>query len=215
MAQIFPEWTNKLPPIVAGMVILILVGIIGFFWYYGSPYYTDVGYRPEQPVPYSHKLHAGELGLDCLYCHTGVEVSPVAGVPPTQTCMNCHTMIKPDSEKLKPIRESWESGEPMEWIRIHKVPDYAYFDHSIHINAQIGCSSCHGRIDRMEVVSLVEPLSMKWCLDCHRNPAPYIRPPGNITNMEWVPPGNQLTFANRFISKNNIDPPTDCTGCHR
>ncbi|NOZ03169.1 MAG: cytochrome c3 family protein [FCB group bacterium] len=215
MAQIFPEWTNKLPPIVAGIVILVLVGTVGFFWYYGSPYYTDVGYRPEQPVPYSHKLHAGDLGLDCRYCHTGVEVSPVAGVPPTQTCMNCHVMVKPESEKLKAIRKSWETGEPMEWIRIHKVPDYAYFDHSIHINSQIGCSSCHGRIDRMEVVSLAEPLSMKWCLNCHRNPAPYIRPPGNVTNMRWVPSKDQLAFANRFISEKKIDPPTDCTGCHR
>jgi hypothetical protein len=215
MSQIFPEWTNRLPLYVAIGVIFLLTGVVGFFWYYGSPKYTDVGYRPVQPVPYSHKLHAGDLGLDCRYCHTGVEISPVAGVPPTQTCMNCHVLIKPESEKLQPVRESWASGRPLAWIRVHKVPDYAYFDHSIHISANIGCASCHGRIDQMEVVTQMEPLSMNWCLKCHRNPAPHIRPDNQVTNMQWQPPPDQLTYADRFIKEHQINPPTDCTGCHR
>lgn len=130
----------------------------------------DVGYRPEQPVPFSHKLHAGELQMSCQYCHTGVEASAHSPVPSTQTCMNCHTVVKAESPKLKLVRESYETGKPIEWVRIHKVPDYAHFNHSRHIRAQIDCKSCHGPIEQMGVVSQVKPLTMGWCLDCHRNP---------------------------------------------
>jgi len=168
-----------------------------------------------QPIPYSHKLHAGDMGMDCRYCHTGVEVTATAGVPPTQTCMNCHRLVKPESELVKPIHESWNTGIPIQWIRIHKTPDFAYFDHSIHISRNIGCESCHGRIDQMETVMLKKPLSMKWCLDCHRNPAPHIRPEGNVTAMGWTPAENQPKLAAQFISEHNINPPTDCSGCHR
>ncbi|MFQ6604636.1 MAG: cytochrome c3 family protein [Fidelibacterota bacterium] len=215
MAQIFPKWTNQLPLYIVIAVLFLLVGTVGFFWYYGSPYYTDVGYRPVQPIPYSHKLHAGDLGMDCRYCHTGVEVTHTAGVPPTQTCLNCHRVIKPDSEKIIPIQKSWDTNTPIQWVRVHKTPDYAYFDHSIHINANVGCASCHGRIDQMDVVTQVQPLSMKWCLDCHRNPAPHLRPDSDVTNMNWVPGLNQLELATAMISEHNINPPTDCSGCHR
>jgi hypothetical protein len=215
VAQIFPKWTNQVPPFVLLAVTIGLISIVGFFWYYGSPEYTDVGYRPEQPVPYSHKLHAGNLGMDCRYCHTSVEISAKANVPPTQTCMNCHNLILTESEKLLPVRESWTTGKPIEWIRVHKLGDYAYFNHSVHVNAGVGCISCHGNIAEMEKVMQVEPLSMGWCLDCHRNPAPHLRPLEEVTNMKWTPPENQLELALQMIKEKNIAPPENCSGCHR
>jgi hypothetical protein len=195
--------------------VLLVAGGIGFFWYFGSPQYTDVGYQPVQPVPYSHKLHAGDLGLDCRYCHLGVEVSAFATVPPTQTCMNCHTLIKTDSEKLKPVQESWASGDPIGWIRIHDLPDYSYFNHSAHIHAGVGCASCHGNIAEMEEVIQVKPLSMGWCLDCHRAPELHLRPEQEITNMKWIPSENQIALAQKLMKERNIKPPVDCSGCHR
>jgi len=215
VAQIFPEWSNKLPPIILLGLVLLVFSVVGFFWYFGSPKYTDVGYRPVQPVPYSHKLHAGDLGIDCRYCHIGVEVSASATIPPTQTCMNCHTLIKTDSEKLKPVQESWANGEPIQWVRIHDLPDYAYFNHSAHINAGVGCISCHGNIAEMEEVIQTESLSMGWCLDCHRAPEMHLRPKEQVTNMKWMPPENQIAWAQEIIKEKNINPPVDCSGCHR
>ena len=150
MAQIFPPSWNKLPIVAAIAVILGPTLATAGVWYYFSPWYTDVGYRPVQPVPYSHRLHVGELGLDCRYCHASVEISNIANIPPTQTCMNCHQTVKRDSALLAPIRESAQSGRPMRWIRVHKLPDFAYFTHRAHVAAGIGCVSCHGRIDEME-----------------------------------------------------------------
>ena len=147
MAQIFPKWTLKIT------LYLVLVGpvaataVVGGVWYYASPWYTDVGYRPKQPVPYSHKLHVGELGLDCRYCHSSVERSAVSTVPPTAVCMNCHHLVKRDSELLEPIRESFDQGKSMRWVRVHNLPDYAYFNHSAHLRAGVGCASCHGASD--------------------------------------------------------------------
>ncbi len=215
MAQIFPEWTNRLPVIIGAAVLMLLVGVVGFFWYYGSPKYTDVGYRPEQPIKYSHKLHAGDLGMDCRYCHSSVEQSPVANIPPTQTCMNCHTLVGLDKPTLDPVRQSWTSGVPIEWIRVHKLPDYAYFNHSAHLRAGVGCESCHGNVREMEEIMQVQPLSMSWCLDCHRNPDQHLRPPEDLTKMNWTPPENQAEFAGRVKKELNINPPVDCSGCHR
>ena len=215
MAQIFPSWTNKLPVALAGGGLILGLAVVGFFWYYGSPKYTDVGYRPRQPVPYSHKLHAGDLGLDCRYCHYSVDKSASANVPPTSVCMNCHTLILPESEKLLPVRESWASGEPVKWVRIHKVGEYAYFNHSIHVNGGVGCASCHGNVAQMVVVEQKEPLSMGWCLDCHRNPAPHLRPADEVTNMKWVPPADHAEFAARVMKEKGIAPPEDCSACHR
>jgi hypothetical protein len=195
--------------------VVSIIAVIGFFWYFGSPEYTDVGYRPVQPVPYSHKLHAGDLGLDCRYCHVGVEVSASAVVPPTQTCMNCHTLIKPDSEKLAEIMKSWTSGTPVEWVRVHDLGDYVYFNHSAHINVGVSCVSCHGNVAEMEKVMQVEPLSMSWCLDCHREPEKHLRPVKEVTNMKWSPSENQLEWAQQMINEKKINPPVDCSGCHR
>ncbi len=215
MAQIFPQWINKLPMYAAIGAGVLLVVVVTFFWYYASPKYTDVGYRPEQPVDYSHKLHAGDLGVDCRYCHNYVEVAATANIPPTQTCMNCHTLIGTDNEKLLPVRESWSTGKPISWTRVHQLPGYAYFNHAAHLRAGVGCASCHGRVDQMDVVMQVEPLSMSWCLDCHRDPDQHLRPAQEVTKMDWTPPANQDEFAKRVKVEKNINPPVNCSGCHR
>ncbi len=215
MSQIFPQWTNKLPAVLLAAVLVLGAGGVGFLWYYGSPKYTDVGYRPTQPVPFSHKLHAGDLGMDCRYCHSNIERSAIANVPATQTCMNCHTLVLPQSEKLLAVRESWATGKPVEWVNVHLLPQYAYFNHSLHLNAGIGCISCHGNIAEMEKVQQVQPLSMSWCLDCHRNPDPHLRPVDQITNMNYAPPADQAAFAERAKEEKKLNPTQDCSGCHR
>lgn len=216
MAQLFPKWTNRIPTAAAIGAVVFLVGAVGLVWYYFSPWYTDVGYRPKQPVPYSHKLHAGDLGMDCRYCHTSVEREAHANVPPTRTCMNCHTLVKPESDKLALVRTSFETGRPIKWVRVHQLPEYAYFNHSAHINAGVGCISCHGDIAQMEEVTLSKPLSMSWCLDCHRNPGPNLRPVSEVTNMNYQPPADQADWAAQWIKEKKINPPsTDCSGCHR
>jgi hypothetical protein len=215
LAQILPPWANKIPLFAAlagGVGATVAVAGI---WYYGSPRYTDVGYRPIQPVPYSHRLHAGELGIDCRYCHASVELSPVANIPPTSACMNCHKLVKRDSELLAPIRDSAASGRPMRWTRVHKLPDFAYFEHRSHIAAGVACVTCHGRIDEMEVVTQMQPLSMSWCLDCHRNPTQNRRPVSEVTNMKWAPPKNAAALYASLEREHPVHPPTDCSGCHR
>jgi len=215
LAQIFKKSANLWPLYFVIIATVLGVGVIGFFWYFGSPEYTDVGYRPTQPVDYSHKLHAGDLGIDCRYCHTGVEVSAKANIPPTETCMNCHSLIGTDNPKLDPVRESWVTGKSIEWIRVHDLPDYAFFNHSAHITAGIGCESCHGNVKTMVKIEQKAPLSMSWCLSCHRAPENYIRHRDEITKMNWQPPADQHEFAAKVISEKNIAPPTDCSGCHR
>lgn len=213
MAQIFPRWANEVPRrILLGLIILVTALVAGV-WYYFSPEYTDVGYAPEQPVPYSHEVHAGKLGLDCQYCHTEVFNSKQANLPPTQTCMNCHEQVLTDSENLAKIRESWETGQPVEWVRVHNLPDYAYFNHAAHVNVGVGCESCHGRVDRMEVVFQKEPLSMSWCMDCHRNPEQYVRPVEEVTTMGFQAE-NQVVQGRDLVAKHNIQPPTYCQSCH-
>jgi hypothetical protein len=215
MAQILPPWSNRLP--LAGALAAGLGGLaaVSFVWYFFSPRFTDVGYRPTQPVPYSHRLHAGELGLDCRYCHASVEVSAVANIPPTAVCMNCHRVVKRDSEKLAPIRDSAATGRPMRWVRVHELPDFAYFAHNVHVAAGIGCVTCHGRIDEMEVVTQMQPLSMGWCLECHRNPGPNRRPVSEVTNMKWMPPRDSAALAARLQTERPVHPPVTCSGCHR
>lgn len=215
MAQIFERWTNDLPLRIAAASLVAGGLVVAGVWYFFSPKYTDVGYQPEQPVPYSHKLHAGDLGINCLYCHATVDRAPVAVVPPTQICMNCHRTVKRDSPLLAAILDSSSTGRPMRWVRVHNLPGFAYFDHRPHIRAGVGCASCHGRIDKMEVVAQDQPLSMSWCLDCHRNPAPYLRPAHEVTNMDWTPGKDQVQSAARITKEKRLAPPLDCTGCHR
>jgi hypothetical protein len=215
LPQLFPRWLNKLPLFAAALGLFVPAAAIAGIWYYGSPKFTDVGYRPVQPVPYSHRLHAGELGIDCRYCHASVEVSSVANVPPTQTCMNCHTLVKRDSPLLEPIRTSAATGKPMKWVRVHEMPDYAYFTHRAQVAAGIGCVTCQGRIDQMEVVTQAQPLSMSWCLDCHRNPDEQRRPVSEVTNMKWAPPKDRAALAAQLQKEHPVNPPTNCSGCHR
>ena len=214
---VFPAWANALPGVTGAVATLGLLGAIFGLWYYGTQKHLDVGYQPVQPVPYSHQLHAGQMGMDCRYCHVNVEKSWVASVPPTQVCMNCHTNVKKDSPLLQPVRDSWASGNPVPWVKIHKAPDYVYFDHSRHVTRGVGCVECHGRIDTMEVVKQVQPLTMGWCLECHRDPAPHIRPVDMITKMDWQPPAGESreSFGKKLVEQNHIQPPTDCSRCHR
>jgi hypothetical protein len=166
-------------------------------------------------VPYSHALHAGELGIDCRYCHNTVEQAAHAAIPPTQTCMNCHTNIYPESPLLLPVRESYATGLPMRWVRVHDLPDYVYFNHSAHVNRGVGCAECHGRVDKMEVVYQAEPLSMGWCLDCHRNPETRLRPADKITDMAWVRDKDPRVVGGRWRPRHPVNPPEDCSTCHR
>jgi len=215
LAQIFPKWANRIPAIVVVLAIGGIVSATGILWYYGSPKYTEVGYRPAQPVPFSHKLHAGDLGMDCRYCHSMVEQSAHANIPAPSTCMNCHNVILKESPKLLPIREAVATGKPVQWVRVHKVPDYAYFNHAAHLRAGVSCFTCHGNIPQEDVVMQQEPLSMSWCLDCHRNPTPNLRPPSEVTNFKWIPGADQTVFANNLKNQLKLNPPTDCSGCHR
>jgi hypothetical protein len=212
---VFPRWTWVLRPgfaaaVLGGLVYAALVVWLGF-----SPKTTDVGYAPEQPVPYSHALHVGQLGMDCRYCHNTVETAAHAAVPPTQTCMNCHAAIRKESEKLIPVRASFATGMPIGWIRVHDLPDYVYFNHSAHVRRGVGCVSCHGRIDSMDVVYQAELLSMGWCLDCHRNPERHLRPVEFVFELDWVPAEDQLALGRRLREAGDINPPVDCNTCHR
>ncbi|MBX3727949.1 MAG: cytochrome c3 family protein [Candidatus Sumerlaeia bacterium] len=175
----------------------------------------DVGYAPIQPVPFSHEVHAGQLGLDCRYCHSSVERSAHAGIPPTSTCMNCHASIGTTVETLDLVRTSFAEGTPIPWIKVHDLPDYAYFDHSAHVAAGVGCASCHGRVDQMGVVTQVQPLSMGWCLDCHRDPTPHLRPPEAVTRMDWVPTDGWMSLGSGQASHPGVFASTDCSTCHR
>lgn len=235
----FPTWVNKFT------ILIIVVGatVGGYLatclFAAIHPEIINVGHQPRQPVPFSHKLHAGQLKLDCRYCHNTVEKAGHAAIPPTATCGNCHGgnrvtggeigvpgrdlgVIHPESTLLEPIRQSLEDAEsPVLWERVHDLPDFVYFNHSAHINRGVSCVSCHGRIDKMEVVTQVEPLSMKWCLDCHRNPEEYIRDPGLVTQLDFEPTdesGNKIDFAEygkAWAKKLEVNPNVSCSTCHR
>lgn len=219
MSKIFPKSANKLPLQIIIFVFLLAGAVTAATTYYATPKYTRVGYAPVQPVPYSHALHVGQLGMDCRYCHDDVEKSSVANLPTAQTCMNCHLTVKPDSPLLAPIRASYTSGDPVPWKRIHQTPDYVYFDHSVHVNRGVSCFECHGKINEMDVVEHAKPLSMGFCLECHRNPEQRIRPLDQITNLNWRPElmtqPHHAEWAAEFVKNNKITPPQSCTGCHR
>lgn len=215
---VFPPWTNKLvfALLVIGAIAPLYVVLVVAYGF--SPKTTWVGYQPEQPIPFSHRLHAGELGMDCRYCHNTVEHAAHAAIPPTQTCMNCHTQIVKDSEKLIPLWESYETGEPVEWIRVHNLPDYAYFDHSAHVNRGVSCVECHGRIDRMDVVYQDQELSMSWCFECHRQPEQVLRDPALVTDLGWQFTGTaeeERDYRAYWQELHQIQSIQDCSACHR
>jgi len=218
MSQIFHPSTNTFSKATIFGAIFFLIGLGGLGLALArSPYVTDVGVVRPQPVQFSHKHHANELGIDCRYCHTSVEEAQYAGMPPTHTCMSCHSQIWNDSPALAPVRESYATGIPIAWNRVHRVPDYAYFNHSIHVQKGFGCSECHGPVDEMSLMYKAEPMTMEWCLDCHRNPQDRIRPVAEVFNMDYVHPPNQAELGRQLLTEYNIPHKdlTQCYVCHR
>jgi len=217
VANIFSRDANKWPLKVTIGFFLIIGLAVGGIWYYWTPKYTRVGYEPIQPVPFDHALHAEQLGMDCRYCHGNVEKSAVATVPSTETCISCHQQIKKDSPKLTPLFESWESGDPVEWVRVHKLPGYVYFNHSVHVGRGVSCVSCHGQVNEMTRIYHAKPLSMSWCLDCHRTPENHLRPLDKVFELNWKPEEGktQLEMGEQLKKEWNVNPPVNCAGCHR
>ncbi|MEI6033458.1 MAG: cytochrome c3 family protein [Verrucomicrobiae bacterium] len=217
MANFFPRWTNWVP--LKAFVCFGVAGAVaaGGVWYYFTPKFTRVGYMPIQPAPFSHAIHVGQLGIDCRYCHSFVEVAAHANIPTTQSCMACHAQIRAESPKLEAVRESWRTGRPVSWVRIHKLPDYVYFNHAAHVGRGVSCFSCHGPVNEMQAVWQDKPQSMSWCLDCHRAPEKFLRPPGEVFNMSWMAPaGVSQREAGRKLQKAwGVNPPSTCGGCHR
>jgi hypothetical protein len=219
MPQIFPSKMN----VVARMSFLapILAGA-GLLWgglvFMRSSYGTGAGETVVQPVPFSHQHHAGVLGIDCRYCHTAVERSSFAGMPPTKTCMNCHSQIWVGSRMLEPVRESYRTGRPLRWRRVYNLPGFVYFDHSAHVQQGVGCSTCHGRVDQMPFTYQTPTLLMEWCLDCHRNPERRIRPRDAVFDMQYEPPDDQVELGRALVEEYGVQPPeslTSCSKCHR
>jgi len=218
MNQVFhPSWNVISRVTLFGAPVVL--ALIGFTAYTveRSPYVTRVGEMRDQPVPFSHQHHTTELGIDCRFCHQSVEDEAFAGIPSTQVCMKCHSQIWSREGMLAPVRESYRTGEPLHWTRVHDLPDHAYFDHSIHVNKGIGCSTCHGRVDQMPMTAKAEPMNMQWCLDCHREPERYVRPLDEIYNMAWQPPADQLERGRELLKDYHVTGKglTNCSMCHR
>ena len=220
--MIFPKWTNSLPLVLAVLAGLGGAGIAAGVTLYLTPKYYRVGYQPVQPVPFSHKVHAGQLGLDCRYCHNGVEKSWFANLPGASTCMNCHAQVLKDDPRLAIVRESAAKNTPLPWVQVHKTPDYVYFNHSVHVTRGIGCVECHGRIDQMDEVRHDKSLSMSFCLNCHREPAAHIRPTDKVTKLDWQWSTNsaeanalQQTEGKKLVQQLKVESLQSCSACHR
>ncbi len=218
MPQIFHPSTNTISKVSIFVAVLLLLTSL---WILAaidrSSYVTQAGVVREQPVPFSHKHHVGGVGIDCRYCHTSVEETPFAGIPPTKTCMNCHSQIWADSPMLAPVRASAQNARSMEWIRVHDLPDFVYFDHSIHVRKGVGCVTCHGQVDQMPLMWREQSLQMEWCLECHRAPERFVRPREHVFSMEWEPPEDQIALGRRLVKEYNIRVAqlTNCSICHR
>lgn len=215
MSQLFPKSSNALAKSsIAAVAFLVLTGGLVLDRIQRSTYVTRQGVVYKQPVPFSHDHHVGQIGISCQYCHTAAETSSSAGMPPTATCMNCHKQIWSDSPMLEPVRASFRTGQPLEWARIHDLPDFVYFNHSIHVAKGVGCESCHGRVDKMPLMYQKETLQMNWCLDCHRNPEKFIRPREEVYTMGYQPKVGDPTPA-QLISMYQVAPQVSCSTCHR
>jgi hypothetical protein len=216
MGQVFKRSTNTIARVsIYGAAFLIAAMGWAVYQLSASPYVTDVNIAKDQPIPFSHKHHAGELGLDCRYCHTAVETSPSAGMPPTQTCMTCHSQIWVKSPMLEPVRASYRDDKSIQWVRVNAVPDFVYFNHSIHVNKGVGCTTCHGPVADMPLTWRANTLQMSWCLDCHRNPEKYVRPRSEVFNARYTAPANQLELGMELVKKYKIQSLTNCSTCHR
>lgn len=216
MGQTFHPSTNTISKVtIFGAVFIIAIVLWLLVQSNRSSYATLAGVPRDQIVPFSHKHHVSGLGIDCRYCHTSVEDSSFAGIPPTHTCMTCHSQVWRDSPMLEPVRESYRTGESLPWVRVHDLPDFVYFDHSIHIHKGIACVTCHGQVDEMPLVWKTATLNMEWCLDCHREPEKYIRPRELVFAFDWQPQVSQETLGRRLVSEYEVRRMTDCSVCHR
>ena len=244
MPQIFQRGANLVPLKIALIIGAFATCAMGAVWMYFTPKYTKVGYQPAQPIPFSHKVHSGQLGIDCRYCHSCAETAAHSNLPSSQVCMSCHSQVQKDNPKLEPLRQAWASGKGVEWVQIHKTPDYAYFNHSVHINRGVSCVTCHGRVDQMDVVYQAKSLTMEFCVDCHRKPEMELRPLDKVTDLGWKAPTDSTELAallgkkpedlklkagaklsptnaqeimgNHFKVQRGVHPPdSNCAGCHR
>jgi len=223
MSAIFPRWTNRLPRLIIIGAVLVGTALVAGGWYYLTPKYSRVGYKPIQPVGFSHATHNGQLGIDCRYCHNAVEKSWYSNIPASGLCMNCHNQVLKDDPRLALVRESAASGKPIPWVQIHRTPDFVYFNHSVHVNRGISCVECHGKVNEMDEIYHYQPLSMTFCLDCHRNPAAKLRPLENITDLNWKPPGQtdeqraqwQKIHGQTMMDDWKVESLQNCSACHR
>lgn len=216
MPQIFHRSTNtfsKLSIFGAVFIVAALLWLLAAFT--RSPWITQANVIQTQPIQFSHERHVAGNGLDCRYCHTSVEDAAFAGIPPTKICMNCHAQIFANSPYLEPVRASFRTDRSIEWRRVHDLPDFAYFNHSIHVKKGVGCSTCHGRVDRMPLMWQEASLQMEWCLDCHQNPEKYVRPREAVYRMDYEPPADQLALGRKLVAEYHIQKLTNCSTCHR
>ena len=217
MANLFPKWTNRIPKSLVVALTFLLVVVVAGVTYYFTPKFSNVGYQPIQPVAFDHSLHAGQLGIDCRYCHTYVDRSEHSNIPAANTCMNCHNQVRATSPALEPVRKSYEEGTPVRWIKIHNTPDYVYFNHAVHVNRGVSCIECHGKVNEMQVVYQDKSLTMQFCLDCHRNPEKHLRPISEVYNLDWQVESAeaQTAMGKKFVHDWKVNPPKSCSGCHR
>jgi hypothetical protein len=216
MPQIFHRSTNTIARVSIFGAVLIVAALL---WLTAaiqrSPWVTDARVAREQPIQFSHERHVGGNGIDCRYCHSSVEDSPFAGIPPTKTCMNCHSQIFSNSPFLEPVRQSFQSGASIRWTRVHDLPDFVYFNHSIHLHKGVGCTTCHGPVDRMPLMWQEQSLQMEWCLECHRSPERFVRPRDAVFSVDYVAPANQMDLGRRLVAQYQIQKLTSCSTCHR
>ncbi len=216
MAQIFHRSTNTISKAsIFGALFVVGFGLWVTLEVTRSPYVTRAREARAQPVPFSHAHHVGGMGIDCRYCHTSVDKAAFAGIPPTKTCMNCHAQVWNQSPTLEPVRASFRNDTSIEWTRVHDLPEFTYFNHSAHVNKGIGCSTCHGRVDRMPLTWQENSLQMEWCLKCHRQPERYVRPQSEVYNIAYEPPADQLALGRRLVKEYGIKTRTSCSTCHR
>ena len=216
MSQIFHRSANTIAKVSIFGAVFFIAALLGLFDKVNrSPGMTQARVARAQPLQFSHERHVAGNGIDCRYCHTSVEESSFAGIPPTKTCMNCHSEIFSGSPYLEPVRESFRSDRSIEWTRVHDLPDFVYFNHSIHVNKGVGCTTCHGQVDRMPLMWQEKSLQMEWCIDCHRNPEQYVRPRSAVFSVDYVAPSNQLELGRRLVAQYNIQKLTSCSTCHR
>lgn len=219
MAQIFSRTADtRFRAVIVAIFAIAIGSLLVAGTYARSQYHTEVARTPHQPVPFSHEHHAGELGIDCRYCHTSVETSADAGFPPTHTCMTCHSQIWTNAKMLEPVRESLARDRSIVWARVARVPDYVYFRHDIHIAKGVACAECHGRIDRMPLTYRAKAFSMKFCLECHRDPGPRLRPENAVLDFGWTPPADRTALERKLVRLYKIHSPqdlTECGVCHR